>query len=147
MRAVAQVLPVLKKMLEWDKDGDTWVSIKTARQAEAMKRSKYNGRLKWEQDDDDNEVRVLDSPYEERKLIECWLTFEDSSIVKQVPVDPTKPDGDTKLVPMFTKGMSEKDFRAAWGDLDEALADEWWQAVLLVNPLWDDIGLAKVSKA
>jgi hypothetical protein len=147
MRAVAQVLPVLVKLTEWDPDGDTVVWIKPARQAEAMKRSKYNGKIKWEQDTElGQEVRVLDSPWEEKKMVECWLTFEDANIVETVPVNAKEPDGETKLEQMFKKNMSEKDFRAAWGRMDEDLADEWWRAVLKVNPAWDDYGVLGVSK-
>jgi hypothetical protein len=134
-------------LLEWDADGDTKVYIKPARAGESNRRSLIANRVTWEQDPDQpgREIRVFEAPGEERMKIECYLTFHDATIVESVPVDAAKPDGDTKLVQMFTKGMAEKDFGKAFDRLEDELKDEWHRAVLTVNPQWDEFGEGRAT--
>jgi len=134
-------------LLEWDPDGDTKVFIKPARAGESNRRSLIANRVTWERDpaDPSQEIRVFEAPGEERMKIECFLTFHDATIVEEVLVDAKKPEEGVKLVQMFTKGMSEKDFGKAFDRLEDELKDEWHRAVLTVNPQWDEFGEGRAT--
>ena len=149
MHAVEAILPVWKKLLRWDPAGDDMLLIKPARAGESMQRTALFTEVRFEQDEDGDETRVFRAPGDRQAMIECWLTFVESTLQERVPLDIADPEQGTRTQDMFPKGLSQMEFESKWRTLDEPLWREWWACVLEVNPQWDDFGAgrAKVSKA
>jgi len=133
MKLVASVTPQKVYLKRWDPEGDTWVSIKPARMGDTMARSGAMPPLELLVDEEGRNVQRLRLADSQRRLLECWLTFDSASIMEE--------DENGNPRPMFTKGMARAEFEAAFKRLPIELAEEWHEAVLQVNPQWDELGL------
>ena len=154
MRAVTQALIQKCDLLEWDPAGDTSVWIKQARGLEEGRRDLLFTTMKMQDQEIGEPMRIVELPGPELVILECWLTFDDANIMEEVKIKETVDAGDgkkkeeekVKLVSMFSKSMSEKDFRRAFNRLDRTLIVEWHAKVWEVNPHWAPGGLEELEK-
>lgn len=130
MRAVLEAQIVKVDLLKWDPDGDTAVWIRQAVQAdEARRRELLNTMKGLREGEKYYEIYELPTSMD---VMECWLTFSEATIVRQVGGTAENPIHEL----IFKKNMSEREFRAAFAQLPEPLAAEWHAAVRKINPRW-----------
>jgi hypothetical protein len=125
---VSQALIQKCDLTRWDPSGETAVWIRQAKYAEVARMRSLFSERKVQTDEEGHETHIFNWPEAERSVLACWLSFEDASIMRDA--------GDGKPEPMFHKGMSEKEFRAAFDELDYDLVQDWMKAVVKVNPQW-----------
>jgi hypothetical protein len=117
------------KLIEFDPDGDEFVTIRQARAREARLRQDHFAKVSYEQSEAGGNVRqVLDWSDAELVVKECWLTTTDCSL-------KMKNDKGEEVL-LFKLPMQYASFKDSFDKLPIALVREWHRAVLKVNPNW-----------
>lgn len=137
MRIVKASLEQKHVLDKWDPDGDTIVWIKQVKQGEEIRRTELLLQRKIERPDSGNPVEHMSLPIGELMMLECYLSFVDSTIEWEVPIDVGDPEKGMRKEPMFPKGLSESEFRKRFASLDPELAEEWQEKARLQNPQWN----------
>jgi hypothetical protein len=133
MKTIKQALVTAYPLTEWDPSGETIVWIKQVRQADDMRRMETMMRTRVERPLVGSPVEVVDFPLGELVFLECYLSYQDSTIAWEVPSDDGKS---MKSEPMFPKDLNESAFRERFGQLEPDLVKEWQRAVRKHNPNW-----------
>lgn len=139
------IIPVLEKtfkLLKWDPSGDTWITV---RQAAAREQHRYEEET-WAREISYEQAGGPITEKQKPSLVKVWLvraklTFIDSNISEAVLDKNGQPEidektGEYKTVPLFKKGMGEREFVTAWSKLPVELVEEWDNKIVELNPHW-----------
>lgn len=136
MRTVRPSLVSDYTLIKWDPSGETKIWVKQVRQAEDARRSEMLMRTKIQRAPGMADTELVEVPIGELVFLECFLSYEDSTINWEVPIDSTDATKGTRAEPMFPKGLAENEFRKRFGTLDLDLVREWQEVVRRHNPNW-----------
>ncbi len=139
-RSIEPALEETIKLLRWDPAGDEYVRVRQARGRELREAMDHTRRVAYEHPAGENLTRtVVDWSEAELRVKQCWLVTVDCSLHRETP-DPEHP-GKSEKKRVFSPGMTYDAFKREWDDLPGELMDEWYEAVLKLNPRWDIYGL------
>lgn len=136
MRVMQPALITAYPMIKWDPSGEAIVCIKQANQGDDARRAEILMRTEIERPNEGPAIERVRPPIGELIFIECYTTFDSSTLAREAPVDPTHPEGPKKNETIFTKDLGEAEFRRRFDALDPTLVREWQDAVRVQNPNW-----------
>lgn len=122
--------------LSGDPSGESGVTIRQVRTDDAIHLGDLFAEQTYTWDDENNPSILRKWNPEKLKRARVYRTM--------VQVDIEDEDETGESVPVFKTGkngvssaMTESAFNIAWGKLPQGLADEIYEYVLIVNPMWD----------
>jgi hypothetical protein len=147
-KPIRQAIVAECKLLEYDPDGDTSVWIRQARAHEEAQRDRLWAKTMIERDTAEGTYReIYDLPGMELVSTECWLTFEDANILMERAIGKGKDGEDIiETYKLFRKGMSQSEFKDAFGKLPMDLIMEWHAKVREINYHWAPGGKMTLEK-
>lgn len=130
-------------LTDWDADKETWIKIRQVRAGEQhrFEDETWAREISYEQGGS-SQVTEKQRP----SIVKIWnararLTFVDCNLQEAIVDHKTgepelDKDGNIKTKPLFTQGMSDREFNRVWNSLPVELVEEWDKKVVEMNPHW-----------